>query len=72
MELPSLDAPTLVLHGTADQLTPVENGVRLAGRIPGAHLTLFDGARHAYFLERREEASVAVVDFLDSHSDALD
>ncbi|TKG61888.1 alpha/beta hydrolase [Prauserella endophytica] len=66
--LPTIGRPTLVLHGTADRLTPPGNGVRLAERIPGAQLRLFGGARHAYFLERRQEASAAVLAFLASHT----
>lgn len=65
--LPGITAPTLVLHGTEDAFTPPENGTLLAGRIPGARLHLVDGARHAYFLERRTEASGAVLDFLAAH-----
>jgi 3-oxoadipate enol-lactonase len=63
-ELPRVAAPTLVLHGTDDRLAPHANGELLAGRIPGAQLRLFHGARHAYFLERRREAGDAVVGFL--------
>jgi pimeloyl-ACP methyl ester carboxylesterase len=65
--LPGIVAPTLVLHGTEDELTPVENGSRLAARIAGAQLYLLEGARHAYFLERREQASAAVLRFLAAH-----
>ena len=65
--LPAVTAPTLVLHGTEDVFAPTENGVLLAGRIPGATLHLVEGARHAYFLERREESSTAVLGFLAAH-----
>jgi pimeloyl-ACP methyl ester carboxylesterase len=65
--LPGILAPTLVLHGTSDALTPADNGCRLAERISGAQLYLVEGARHAYFLERREQASAAVLRFLAAH-----
>ncbi len=65
--LPGIVAPTLVLHGDADALTPVENGRRLAARIPGAQLYVIAGARHAYFAERQEQASAAVLRFLAAH-----
>ncbi|MEN3266369.1 alpha/beta fold hydrolase [Pseudonocardia sp.] len=65
--LPGIVAPTLVLHGTSDALTPADNGCRLAERISGAQLYLVEGARHAYFLERREQASAAVLRFLAAH-----
>lgn len=62
--LPSITAPTLVVHGTDDLLNPAANAPLLAGRIPGAELRLIEGARHAYFEEFREVASPAVLDFL--------
>ncbi|MBA0049597.1 alpha/beta fold hydrolase [Streptomyces sp. AJS327] len=65
--LPHVSAPTLVLHGTDDRMTPPANGERLAARVPGATLRLLDGARHAYFLEHRREATDAVLAFLAAH-----
>ncbi|WP_437345060.1 alpha/beta fold hydrolase [Streptomyces bacillaris] len=63
--LPGITAPTLVLHGTDDQLNPTPNASRIAARIPGARLHLIEGARHAYFEEFRAIASELVLDFLD-------
>lgn len=65
--LPNVAAATLVLHGTDDRLTPAGNAECLAQRIPDAELRLFRGARHAYFLERRQEAGDAVIGFLKRH-----
>ncbi|GAA4615851.1 alpha/beta fold hydrolase [Saccharopolyspora hordei] len=65
--LDQITAPTLVLHGTDDAFSPVDNAVILANRIPGAEVHYFDGARHAYFEERREEASSTVLSFLAEH-----
>jgi pimeloyl-ACP methyl ester carboxylesterase len=42
----SLAAPTLVIHGSADPLFPLEHGVALAEAIPGARLLILDGAGH--------------------------
>ena len=67
--LPDIAAPTLVLHGTDDPLLPVGNARILAERIPGAKLVLFEGARHAYLLEKQAEADAAVLDFLRAHSE---
>ncbi|MFM9369982.1 alpha/beta fold hydrolase [Streptomyces sp. Da 82-17] len=63
-QLPRVTAPTLVLHGDADRLTPPGNAHLLADRIPGAALHLVAGARHAYFEEAREEAGRVVREFL--------
>ncbi|MEO3875250.1 alpha/beta fold hydrolase [Nonomuraea sp. B12E4] len=62
--LPSIAAPTLVVHGTDDVFNPAANAPLLAGRVPGAELRLIEGARHAYFEEFREVASPLVLDFL--------
>ncbi|RBM10759.1 alpha/beta fold hydrolase [Streptomyces sp. PT12] len=62
--LPSIAAPTLVVHGTDDLLNPTANAPLLAGRIPGARLELIPGARHAYFEEFADVATPLVLDFL--------
>jgi len=65
--LDRIAAPTLVLHGTDDEFCPTANARLLAKGVPEAELVLFDGTRHAYFLERREEVSQVVLDFLRRH-----
>jgi pimeloyl-ACP methyl ester carboxylesterase len=65
-----LRIPTLVLHGTEDRLIPVENGRRLAERIPGAELALLEDAGHLYHSEQAEAADAAVLDFVRRHADA--
>ncbi len=44
--LRELDLPTLVVHGTADPLVPVEGGKDTAAAIPGAVLMLIEGMGH--------------------------
>jgi pimeloyl-ACP methyl ester carboxylesterase len=63
--LGDIACPTLVLHGTEDRLVPVENARRLASAVPGARLTLLEGAGHLYHSEQAEAADAAVLDFLD-------
>ena len=52
--LPSLAVPTLVLHGTADQMLLYSNAEQIAGLIPGARLVPFDGVGHLFWWERTE------------------
>lgn len=66
--LPEITAPVLVIHGTEDRINPTENARLLAERIPGAELRLIDGGRHGYFIEFREEAGAAVMEFLERHT----
>ena len=68
--LPLIDVPTLVIHGTEDRVLPVENGRRLASRIPGAELVILEGAGHAFHSERADEVNALVLDFLRRHRDA--
>ena len=44
--LKRLNLTTVVLHGDADPLVPVENGYDLAANIPGAELTVVPGMGH--------------------------
>jgi len=44
--LRSLGVPTLVIHGAADVLVPVENGRNVATAIPGARLVEIEGMGH--------------------------
>ena len=44
--LSSIVAPTLVIHGTADPMFPLEHGQALADEIRGARLLTLDGAGH--------------------------
>jgi len=45
--LKDLTVPTLVLHGDADPLVPVECGIDTANSIPGAKLHIIEGMGHA-------------------------
>jgi pimeloyl-ACP methyl ester carboxylesterase len=44
--LSSIGAPTLVIHGTADPLFPLQHGEALAEQIPDARFVALDGAGH--------------------------
>jgi 3-oxoadipate enol-lactonase len=58
--LPQLRMPTLVVHGAADQVIPVENGRLIASQIPGSDLEIFDGVGHLFFWERPERSAELV------------
>ena len=44
--LSAIAVPTLVIHGTADPMFPLEHGQALAEEIPGAELLTLEGAGH--------------------------
>jgi 3-oxoadipate enol-lactonase len=55
--LPQLTAPTLVVHGTEDEILPVQNGHLVASRIPNSRLEILPGVGHLFFLERPERSA---------------
>lgn len=64
--LAGITAPTLVVAGEQDLLTPVWQGRAVAERIPGARFELFTGpgSSHALGVERAEEFLPMVVEFV--------
>ncbi len=65
--LRGLRAPTLVIHGTADQLLDAVNGDLVASLIPGARLELLDGAGHLFFWEQPQRAARLVCEHAAAH-----
>jgi 3-oxoadipate enol-lactonase len=62
--LPDITAPTLLLHGSEDEVMPPGNSEVLARRIPGARVEILDGLGHMFFHEDSPRAARAMLDFL--------
>jgi pimeloyl-ACP methyl ester carboxylesterase len=62
--LGEIRAPTLVLCGRADVMTPVKYGEFLAAKIAGAQLVVVENAGHALMLEQAVEVNRALVEFI--------
>lgn len=58
--LSEIDVPAAVIVGSADTLTTPEMAQTIADGIPGAELTVLDGAGHLSNLQRSEEFTTAV------------
>lgn len=58
--LAQVELPTLVMHGTEDQMLPVQNGHLIASRMPGARLEIFEDVGHLFFVERPERSAELV------------
>jgi 3-oxoadipate enol-lactonase len=65
--LPEIAAPTLVIHGSADEVNVPANAPLLVGRIAGAELHILEGARHIYYWDHGDEAHRVVGEFLARH-----
>jgi pimeloyl-ACP methyl ester carboxylesterase len=68
--LGSLHMPVLVIGAEYDVLVPVWKAREVAGLIPGARLTVLEGAPHGLNVERAEEFNAAVLDFIAEHTPA--
>jgi pimeloyl-ACP methyl ester carboxylesterase len=55
--------PTLVIHGTADELLAPSNGELVASLIPGARLELLEGTGHLFFWEQPQRSAELIRDF---------
>jgi len=62
--LGAVKAPTLVLVGDQDILTPPWAARELAEAIPGAKLQILEGGAHGFFWEIPEKTNRAIIEFL--------
>ena len=62
--LAAIRIPTLIVHGTRDQLIPVEQARLFEGAIAGSKLVVFEDVGHLPMEERPERTSAVVADFL--------
>lgn len=64
--LAEIRAPTLIVCGREDRLTPLKYSEFLASRIPHARLVRIEGAGHSVMIEQAEEVSRALVEFVSN------
>jgi len=63
--LAEIRAPTLVVCGREDRLTPPRYSVYLATHIPNATLVLIDNAGHSVMVEQPDETSQVLLHFVE-------
>lgn len=68
--LPTITAPTLVVHGREDKLVPFEAASIMHREIPGARLVTFDGIGHCPQLETPAKFNTRLQEFLASTNGA--
>jgi 3-oxoadipate enol-lactonase len=62
--LGAVTAPTLVVHGSQDEMLAADNGRLIASAIPGARLEIMEGVGHLFFWEQPERSA----ELLRSHA----
>jgi pimeloyl-ACP methyl ester carboxylesterase len=63
--LTEIRAPTLVVCGREDRLTPAKYSVYLATNIPHAYLVFIDHAGHSVMIEQPDEMNKTLSDFVE-------
>jgi pimeloyl-ACP methyl ester carboxylesterase len=58
--LSEISAPTLVIHGTEDEMLPHSNAVLIASRIPDARLETLEDVGHMFWWEQPERSADAI------------
>jgi pimeloyl-ACP methyl ester carboxylesterase len=63
----ALQVPTLVIHGTADELVPYPHALFIAERAPGAELCAIHGGTHTILVTHADQVVSRLFAFLDTH-----
>jgi len=58
--LREISAPTLVIHGTDDEMLSYRNGEAIAQAIPGARTEILEGIGHLFFWEEPERSAALI------------
>ncbi|MGW4565895.1 alpha/beta fold hydrolase [Streptomyces sp. NPDC004561] len=71
-ELPALDVPALVVHGTHDTSAPLAHtGERTARLVPDATLKVYENGGHGLFATHAERLTADLREFLDAGAPAM-
>ena len=72
-DLPSINVPTLVIHGTADKTVPIAaTGHEVARRLPRASIIEYEGEPHGVFATQGRRLGNDLVAFLDGNLDTVE
>jgi len=63
-DISAISIPVQLIYGAEDRLTPPGIGEDMQHRIPGAQLTVIQGAGHLVNIERCQEFNRVLLDFL--------
>lgn len=64
--------PTLVVHGTADEVVPPSNADALSDLLPEATVERYEGAGHLVGVERSRPVNDRLLGFLERHADSAE
>ena len=66
-DLKRFDVPTLIIHGSDDQIVPIDDAARLSVKlVKGAVLKVYEGAPHGLPVTHKDAFNADVLAFLKS------
>jgi non-heme chloroperoxidase len=66
-DIEKIDVPSLIVHGTADRILPIDaTGREFTKRLPGARYLEIEGAPHGLLWTHADEVTAALLEFLES------
>ena len=65
-KLKTINVPTLVIHGTADQFIPVEHGKKLVEVIPNAKGLWLEGVGHVFPVPNMDTVTKSIISHFDN------
>jgi pimeloyl-ACP methyl ester carboxylesterase len=68
--LHEISVPTLVIHGTVDEMLPYSNAVLIASKIPDAQLETLEGVGHMFWWEQPERSAAAIRSLVERSREA--
>ena len=68
--LGQIESPTLVIHGTDDEMLPHSNAVLIASRIPGARLETLEDVGHMFWWEQPGRSAAAIRSLVERSREA--
>ena len=62
-----VDKDVLLIHGTDDEVVPLDNAIRAAETFPNCELIILEGAGHGFHGPERQEVIERTFAFIDNH-----
>jgi pimeloyl-ACP methyl ester carboxylesterase len=67
-----INVPTLVIHGDADNIVPIEaTGEQAARLIPGAKYIVYEDAPHGLFITEKEQLNADLLEFIGAKTRSM-
>ncbi len=72
-DVTKIDVPTLIIHGDADKIVPIDTGGNKASTlIPDAAYSVYEGEPHGLFYTAKEKLNQQLIDFIQNGRTTID